>query len=70
MRRQLMNITRRSFFTQAAALTGGASILSGIVGCGAPGSGPAESTGPSAQPVTIRWVNDVGTATADAFNEE
>lgn len=65
-----MSISRRSFLTQSAALTGGATTLAGIVGCGAPGSGPAESTGPSAQPVTIRWVNDVGTATADAFNEE
>ena len=39
-----------------------------LVGCGAPGDSGVPSA--SSQPVTIRWTNDVGTPTADAFNAD
>jgi multiple sugar transport system substrate-binding protein len=60
-----MGISRRTLVTQGVTALGAGGLA--LVGCGAPGeSQPAAS----AQPVTIRFTNDVGTPTTDAFNAE
>ena len=59
-------ITRR--IVGRTLLTAGAGSAA-LLGCGAPGGG-SEQPAASGQPVTVRFVNDVGTPTADAFNAE
>jgi multiple sugar transport system substrate-binding protein len=63
-----MSITRRSVIVRGLAVAGAGSAA--LIGCGAPGAGGGEKSAASAAPVTIRYINDIGTATADAFNEE
>src|SRR5919108_2053007 len=66
-----MRTTRRTYLRRAMAVGGGGSVLGALAGCAPGGAGSGEQPGTSGQPVTIRWVNDVGTdANADAFNEE
>jgi len=62
-----MGTTRRALVLRSVAATaaGGAAL----VGCGAPGSG-SEQPAQNAQPVTIRFTNDVGTPTDDAYNQK
>lgn len=68
-----MKLSRRLYLMRMAGLVGGTSVLAGVAGCAPTGAGSgAVSEAPatkSGQPVTIRWVNDVGSSTADAFNE-
>ena len=58
--------------TRSHFVLGGSSIagLVGLAACGAPGGGSREMPAASSTPVTVRWVNDVGTPTNDAFNEQ
>lgn len=62
-----MASTRRQVLLRSLVVAGAGGAA--LVGCGAPGVG-GESSAPSAGPVTIRYINDVGTPTADAFNAE
>ena len=69
-----MQMTRRTYLGRGLAAGAGAvglpAALAGLAGCAPPGAG-GERPGTSTQPVTIRWVNDVGTdPLADQFNEE
>lgn len=63
-----MATTKRQLFSAGLVVTGGTVLAR----CGAPGAGNggAEKAAPSAGPVTVRWVNDVGTPTTDAFNDQ
>ncbi|MDQ3702640.1 MAG: extracellular solute-binding protein, partial [Chloroflexota bacterium] len=66
-----MRTTRRAQLSRVMAVGGAAGVSAVLAACGAPGAPEgAERPGTSAQPVTVRWVNDVGTPRADAFNEE
>jgi len=62
------DVTRRRVVLQRLAI-GGAGVTA-FIGCSAPGAGVGEQSAPSSGPVTIRYVNDVGTPTTDAFNDE
>jgi multiple sugar transport system substrate-binding protein len=62
--------TRRQLVLQGIGVAGaGGAVLDGLVGCGAPGAA-GEKPAASGPAVTIRYANDVGTPTADAFNTE
>jgi ABC-type glycerol-3-phosphate transport system substrate-binding protein len=58
---------RRTVLQRLAALSAGGAAL---IGCAGPNAAGEERPAASAAPVTVRYVNDVGTPTADAFNEE
>jgi multiple sugar transport system substrate-binding protein len=68
-----MGSTRRMVLRAVGGL--GATGVAGaaLAGCAAPGAGgggAGEQAATSAGPVTVRYVNDTGTPTADAFNDE
>lgn len=61
--------TRREYFARALALGTGSATLAALAACGAP-TGGGEAQAPTGQPVTIRFVNDVGEPPSDAFNAD
>lgn len=54
-----MGLTRRRYVISGVRADGVAGLAALLAACGAPGSAPG-TTGPAAQPVTIRWTNTVG----------
>src|SRR5947207_10317935 len=66
-RHRYMGNTRRAVILRGLAL--GAAGSAAMVGCGGPG-GSGEKPAANAPPVTIRYVNDVGTPTDDEFNSQ
>ena len=60
-----MSTTRRALVFRSLAVTAAGSAA--LIGCGVPGG---EKPAANSQPVTIRYVNDVGTPTTDEFNAQ